>query len=1088
MLGTTTATPCPPPLHPPHQLHSAVHRPNHSLHVATLDEGDSTANINFTSALHLNAAGLGNAKPRRPGVKKGKFAGEMGFAICEDVAGEEGQDGGIIKGNGMGMTASTVGKRPQRPLRIAEFAPRSSSAVSAASALAGSLAAQEHHASRNPGLAPPRKTAITGGAARRLSQAPRRPVDKIAAIDRDAREVIHSLPSLNEEPTSTDTLIFPTMDATTILKPARRRTIYIPNEDTTMPSMYMGLFSPIKDLDAAKLASSSSALAAPFASISTETASGVEPILEISGIAAQIVAKRQRAAARKSTLGTSPKRLPLQSSTRHVQGSAVVEHRWGQGGGKENVPPGQVDGVATKLKPAKRLSVIGERSFRVDPLRRQLQQQASAEARVSQLFAPTASSMGRISDKKTVLRASTKPTWNAGARLKTSESVCSRHDPVVLKSSIAQTPAAGPEMGKPPIPSRFVVPRVKTPSLNEVYPILTEDLPDLSMYEDNWLHHQEIAITQLVNNLFEASNPTQDPVAGSVLRIRLLQIYGSPESVILYKRLQAALLYGALSVPSELLRTAARLNSDLGRRKTFTDFWLETYDLRALQSALEVVVGRQCLKSSKSSTSSRSSLDGGNGSSRQDLQTFIEAFLIRNEDGSLGDSSVDHVAGSYQRTLLRSLLLINLLDGAKSARTGPIACLFQPNSQYKSSTSVVKGLFQLLNPSAGDPVRALNHIGYTVGHTQFPLEEYSYKMENLAVDLRDGVCLTRLVELLLYPSASGSLDRIPDADATKTVVLPTGAVLVMTERERDWPLSQHLHFPCHGRATKLYNAQIALSAMQGVKGMTNLVQDIQAEDIVDGYREKTVRLLWGLTSKWGLGGLIDWNDVEREIKRLCRLGDLDSANDFYDLSDDDEGYGRYRMLLKSWAQAIANQHGIAVKNLTTSFADGRVFEAIVDQYQAYLTSSQQETTGRSLGEKLSGLGCSEQFVKLFSTSQGSPCRTQLFDRDFVLAALAFLCSRLLGPSMSVRAVVSIQRVWRAHWSRVVASRKVQLKAVAKGCSQRARDWEVEIKEGRHLHDHSSSGRCGGGLGSKMGGFPSPGRQGEPTWKTLVTSG
>jgi hypothetical protein len=59
----------------------------------------------------------------------------------------------------------------------------------------------------------------------------------------------------------------------------------------------------------------------------------------------------------------------------------------------------------------------------------------------------------------------------------------------------------------------------------------------------------------------------------------------------------------------------------------------------------------------------------------------------------------------------------------------------------------------------------------------------------------------------------------------------------------------------------------------------------------------------------------------------------------------------------------------------------------------------------------------------------------IFDRDFVLAALAFLCSRLLAPSKGVRAAVTVQKAWRAHWARTLESRKRRLKIVAEGCAE-----------------------------------------------------
>ncbi|KIW63136.1 hypothetical protein PV04_10011 [Phialophora macrospora] len=1000
-----SSTPC--PVHVPVPVPAPQQHYSKRCGESIAGDDEDTANIEFTAAfpgLGLGlGAGLRNAKPRRRRAADG-----LGFAIHEDGMGAGAGAGALMKAvrrNGIadvgaGAPASAIAQPPQRPKRGVNFV--------APVASAGAVSAGEAVKQNSSGKA----STCWDGTSRRLSQAPRRPIVKAES----AQLVVAPL-----SPLPGQFFAAPAVDGRMLLKPtaARRGTIYIPSEDTTMPSMYMGMFSPIKDLDAAR-AGAMSAIAED---------------VEITGIAAQMLAKKQRAG-RKSMIASSPKRGPLQLSSRNLQDSAVAEDRWGQGGGKENVPPGQTEVGEKKSRPGKRMSVVDGQGAGVEVTRSQPQLQAT---RVSRLYESTVSAKTKANDRKTSQRTSAKPSWNAGPRLKSSQPVPVRTELPEIRSDSVTTHQDEVQATKPSIPTRFVMPRLGLQQrIREIYPVLSDDLADISMYEDNWLNHQEIAITQLINNLFGASTTVQSPIESEMLTVRLLERYGHAENAMLYKRLQGALLYGTLCVPSEILKGAARLRSDLGKRKAYTDLWLETYDLSCLQSAVEVVVGRQCTKSRTSSSSRRSS--DGQSISRRALQGFIETFMIRNEDGTPDEPSADHAAWSYQRTLLRSLMLIKLLDSTKAPRGRLFCgCLFQPSSQHKSSVSVVKALFQLLNPSAGDPIRALSHIAYTVSHSQYPLEEYSYQIENIAVDLRDGVRLTRLVELLLYPSASTSLEHVNDADSTMTVALPSGELLLLTDGERDWPLSQHLKFPCHGRATKLYNAQIALSALQGVKGMAALIQDIRAEDIIDGYREKTVKLLWGLTSKWGLSGLIDWDDVQREIKRLCRIGNSSQDNDYYDQVEETDGYARHKVLLKSWAQAIASKKGMVVKNLTTSFADGRIFEAIVDEYEGYVPSKDSLAQNRTLSTRLRGLGCSEQFAMLFSMASGSSNHTHLFDRDFVLAALAFLCSRLLGPTKGVRAAVTIQKAWRSHWTRVLNARRVLTKAIAEGCAQSVRD-------------------------------------------------
>lgn len=1085
--------------------------------------GDTTANIEFTSAFGkpASSSSLMGVKPRRTNGavasagRRNKNAGFYGHGLAFTIYDDDGDDNnnngeeaGIPKARPEGKSiiagANTLGRPakrgvnlmaqlPQRPKQRVSFmpCPSSPSGVEVRGQAVGieSTNASKARPGRRVSLAPPRRLLVkekdgrlgNEGQNQNHKQQPQQQLQPpyLAPLPEDNMDMDFDFGMTTNSTTTTAT--------TTILKPARRGTIYIPNEDTTMPSMYMGIFSPIKDLDTQAIVEASAV-----------------PDSDLTGIAAQMVRKRAPRLRRQSTVVTaassaaaSPKRGrgPLQIVSRSVQATAVVEDRLGQGMGKENIPPGQTEtrgqyqcgAKKDTTKPARRTSTatvmqkgVQHRSLADSLACMNLNQEPPPKS--SRLFAPTTSSLGKKATDRPLHGSgsstmSVKNGWNAGPRASANDAAAV----TVAKRPAAPKPIPPKESHervviekKPTVPTRFVVPTIKNETTAgggpQLYPVLTEDLATPAMYEDNWLAHQEIAMTQLVNNLFESSGSSRadhpDPATvagGGLLRVRLLDIYGNAENALLFKRLQGALMYGAFRAPappsegSAGTGAAAKLNSDVGKRKAFTNLWVTTYDLGCLRAALEAVVGRQCAggitaasPSGSPSLSLASRKDGsgsgnGNGSSREEIQMnrarqslrrFIEAFLIRNEDGSPDEtasasvsasaSSTTHASWSYQRTMIRSLMLIKLLDSA------PInGCLFQASSSHKSSISLVQALFQMLNPSAGDPVRALGHLGYSVSHVQYPLEEYSYKIENLAVDLRDGIRLTRLIELLLPESDSFLVEEIQEHPQ-------------QSQKPQDWPrrpLSQQLKFPCLGRATKIYNVQVALNALHNVQGMAALTHDITADDIVDGFREKTVRLLWGLTNKWGLGGLVDWGDVEREIKRIGRAktgvhgGGRESPPKVSE-GEDDDGYSRYRTLLVSWAQVIASTRGVSVTNMTTSFADGRVFESIVDEYQDYIVSDNRRTDRKKhLSERLRGLGCSDQFAGLFSCSSSSSSnRTHIFDRDFVMAALAFLCSRLLGPSRSWRAAMTIQKAWRKRWGRVLKAQKCQLKMLAESCA------------------------------------------------------
>ena len=61
----------------------------------------------------------------------------------------------------------------------------------------------------------------------------------------------------------------------------------------------------------------------------------------------------------------------------------------------------------------------------------------------------------------------------------------------------------------------------------------------------------------------------------------------------------------------------------------------------------------------------------------------------------------------------------------------------------KSSEEVLVSLCQDCFSKQGSIVRHLNHDGVSTSHVQHPLDEYNFRVMNLAADLKDGVCLAR---------------------------------------------------------------------------------------------------------------------------------------------------------------------------------------------------------------------------------------------------------------------------------------------------------------------------------------------------------
>lgn len=743
-------------------------------------------------------------------------------------------------------------------------------------------------------------------------------------------------------------------DTAQIRNKPRRRTIYVPSDDTTILTIHPGM-----QCDTMALSDCSfKALKQSDAIIINTQPQG------------RLQQQRNR-----MPLAAAPKRVPLQPTLKPLQEMEGHSNIPGNGPGKENLPP--VGGTASDIKgrtvtaaKAKRVSIFG-----VAPERNAI---ASDDLfnldKVSAMDQTTSKGGAKRNSLAGGLKRVTYSSEEHSMKKKPRESAMNRRN-TLYYGSVWKTgkTAADPGLDQSTVrlPSKLIAPVVaKEPAaIKERYSVLTEDINRPEMFEDAWLIDQESAIQQLINSLFEAAkkdNPTKNSSQASY-RKALLQIYQSPNCSILHKRLQASLLYGALSPPEGSVAGSSRLKSDIGLRQKLLALWTGTYELDILRAATEVVIGREIPTLSESPSQGHPTVSTMKGRKRE-LEGFIISCLINNDD--VGEPEQQSSAFCWRRTVLRSLMLVLLLDTAAENKVVK-GNLFRTSSKLKSSLDVLTELCASLLPFIGDVHRSLSHLNYHLLYTQFPLSEYDYKISNLATDLRDGVRLTHLVELLLYPPET--LSRLNE---NLTVAMPTGEVLTsIIDEGQSWVLSQHLKYPCIARTQKVYNLQIALSALRGISGIGQIAEGLSAEDITDGHREKTVRLLWGLVGKWGLDSLVDFEELAKEIRRLGRPMESNHAmaNNDSDLDEDDErsleGFERQIFLLKKWAGTIACRHGLQVHNLTTSFADGKIFGRIVDEYQPYIVqdkpSAHSSVMGKSthLDAKLKSIGCSASFGK-----------------------------------------------------------------------------------------------------------------------------
>lgn len=1036
MYRYAAGTPCPAPSNAsfPSSRYYDYGHPS-SVYASSYTEDGTTANIEYTTELQPKPRSI---KPRRPTRAARPTAFNPGLDIFEDVAHEEEQQQHHPAVETKRRSRATImpeGARVKKSTLLAQPAQKISRAAAAV---------QEPQV-----LRPQRK---------RVSH---------VLMDRESPNVNATI-KLQE-----DVLEKKELKKQGPKKDPRRRTIYVPSDDTTYLTIHPGQSTHQR----------SARETSPDIGLDLVTVSDEDNTSLVSAL------KKEKKTSRKS-LAAPPKRGPLSTSSRSLQSVSFSSDVAGSGDGKENVPPGMAtiekkstgthieinfpkaltksapvveapkvriksskgSDVASSIRSESRSHVKSDVRTRPEGSQKRLREQLSHERIPAKSIKAradgTASAASSLAAHKAALKEHNAAIKNAKPRISRTRPVqqassspfrTDKTPPAALRRQRAERAPLNIQMmhvvGKPQQQAR------------EKYPVLEEDIARPEMYEDNWLTYQEVAITQLLNSMFESANASPvDEQTPDELRRKMLALYHDPAMPPLHKRLQASLQFGALSIPKDLLVQTLRLKDDVGMRKKFLTLWTKSYDLNALRAAVETVVGRQITTPSRLSTGSTSSDDGSRmfRAERRAIEHFLDAFLIKNEDavrvkpgvGSIasitrGEDDFGSQGWSWRRTALRSLMLLLLLDQAKGADILP-GCLFQSTSAYKTSVDVLHQLSTMLLPSHGDITRPLGHLNYKVEHVQYPLQEYTYHIENIAIDLRDGIILTRLVELLIYPSGKLATQH----GDTVTIAMPTGELLIsdMTQKE-SWVLSQHLKYPAIGRPQKAYNVQVALSALEGVRGIpSQAAGNISASEIVDGHREKTLSLLWSLVGKHGLGGLVDWPHIVKETERFKEMwytrrnkfeeDDLDSDSE----SDSPGADSDYRTSsLLGWARAIARLHGIRVANLTTSFADPKVLEGIVD---TYLPSSLSATlsASTSLASKLKAVGCSSAFISLFMPQHASA--RSIPSKDFTLLTLSFLASRLLPMSTKHRAASTIQAAFRGYLLRKTTSARIKAMVLA----------------------------------------------------------
>ena len=113
-------------------------------------------------------------------------------------------------------------------------------------------------------------------------------------------------------------------------------------------------------------------------------------------------------------------------------------------------------------------------------------------------------------------------------------------------------------------------------------------------------------------------------------------------------------------------------------------------------------------------------------------------------------------------TVKNFLFVIFFLDRAKECRLiKQNPCLFVKSAPYKESNDILKKFASLVLANYGHILRMLRRFDYILTHKQTAIDEYNFAIKNLAVDLRDGVRLVKVMEIILLRNDLVQKVRVP---------------------------------------------------------------------------------------------------------------------------------------------------------------------------------------------------------------------------------------------------------------------------------------------------------------------------------------
>lgn len=257
-----------------------------------------------------------------------------------------------------------------------------------------------------------------------------------------------------------------------------------------------------------------------------------------------------------------------------------------------------------------------------------------------------------------------------------------------------------------------------------------------------------------------------------------------------------------LKVERFYIRKDKSIHADVGAKKFILEIFLN-YNPLWLKVALETVFGEKIRCSHKHEVHTLVQF------LTQKLLSFKALALKKNcKNTTTYFLNENNVKAAKHHILFHFLLIVNFLDVAKRNRLiDHDPCLFRTDAIYKSSRDIIVAFSREYITGIGDIIKGLRNVGIDLQYTQNPIEEFNFTVTKLSIDLRCGVRLARLAEILLLRND------------------------ILTK----------LYFPPNTITRKIHNMELVFKVLEPLTGP--MPKTLAPRDICNGFRQKTLQFL-----------------------------------------------------------------------------------------------------------------------------------------------------------------------------------------------------------------------------------------------------